>query len=373
MKVLHICNDYAGSKVHMNLIKALSKRGVFQTVYCPVRSASQIGQNQFDSEDVDFYYPYIIRPWYKFVYHIKLAKLYYNLKKSINLQDYNLIHASTLFSDGGLAYKVYKEYGIPYIVAVRNTDFNVFIRVLRHTYPMGHRILRHAKKIVFISSAILRQFEKSSFVKPILHEIKDKIELRPNGIDSYWLEHISQRTKSGHKVLYIGNFSPGKNVVRLIRSVLLVREQQRYKDCHLTIVGGGGNSTDEVEKLINRHPDAISFLGKIDDKDRLASVMRDNDLFAMPSIHETFGLVYLEALSQSLPVVYTKGQGIDGMFDDSIGIAVNPLSINDIKNALMTIMDAPSKFGNSCIDFQAFSWDRIADDYYRQYMSILKN
>ena len=56
--------------------------------------------------------------------------------------------------------------------------------------------------------------------------------------------------------------------------------------------------------------------------------MRSCSVFAMPSIFETFGLVYLEALSQNLPVVYTKGQGIDGMFDNTVGIGVDPLSVD---------------------------------------------
>ena len=32
----------------------------------------------------------------------------------------------------------------------------------------------------------------------------------------------------------------------------------------------------------------------------------------MPSTGETFGLVYIEALSQSLPIIYTKGDGVYG-------------------------------------------------------------
>lgn len=32
----------------------------------------------------------------------------------------------------------------------------------------------------------------------------------------------------------------------------------------------------------------------------------------MPSFKETFGLVYAEALSRFIEVIYTKGQGFDG-------------------------------------------------------------
>jgi len=44
----------------------------------------------------------------------------------------------------------------------------------------------------------------------------------------------------------------------------------------------------------------------------------------MPSITETFGLVYAEALSQGLPVLYTRGQGFDRQFEEGeVGYAVD--------------------------------------------------
>lgn len=51
----------------------------------------------------------------------------------------------------------------------------------------------------------------------------------------------------------------------------------------------------------------------------------------MPSYHETFGLVYIEALTQHLAIVYTKGQGVDGMLDSSVGEAVKASSKANIK------------------------------------------
>ena len=38
----------------------------------------------------------------------------------------------------------------------------------------------------------------------------------------------------------------------------------------------------------------------------------------MPSITETFGLVYGEALSQGLLIIYTKGQGFDGQIKEKL-------------------------------------------------------
>ena len=40
-----------------------------------------------------------------------------------------------------------------------------------------------------------------------------------------------------------------------------------------------------------------------------------NDIFVMPSVTELL-LVYAEAMSQGLPVIYTRGQGFDGQFEE---------------------------------------------------------
>ena len=50
----------------------------------------------------------------------------------------------------------------------------------------------------------------------------------------------------------------------------------------------------------------------------LIEFIGENDIFVMPSINETFGLVYAEAMSQGLPVIYTKGQGFDKQFNDGL-------------------------------------------------------
>ena len=58
-------------------------------------------------------------------------------------------------------------------------------------------------------------------------------------------------------------------------------------------------------------------------------------IFVMPSLTETFGIVFIEALSQGLPLIYTKGQGIDGYFPQGfVGYAYNPL---DVVNGLLKV------------------------------------
>lgn len=378
MKILHISNDFSGSKVHGNLTRALDDIGERQIVYCPIRETRLIGGNQFEGKHIQFIYSICIKSWYKFVYHYKAAKLYRDLKKHVNLKEIDIIHAHTLFSDGALAYKAHKEFGTKYIVAIRNTDINEFIRLMKHAHGMGRKILLHAERIVFISVGLKNSFEKTRFAQSVLERIQDKIVIQPNGIDDYWHEHISREETKGRDVLYIGDFSKNKNVASLAQAVLQLRQEEGFHDIRLVIVGGilyddGRKIDPKLEEIIEKESSSIVTLGKIYDKDRLSEIMRSCGVFAMTSIFETFGLVYIEALSQNLPVVYSKGQGIDGYFDHTVGLGVASKSVEETKAALRTILRNHPDYGNTNVHFEDFEWQNIALNYKSIYSSILEH
>lgn len=378
MKVLHISNGYADSKVHSNLTRALDDLGVEQTVYCPVREERFLGKNQFDGKHISFVFSFCIKSWYKYVYHYKRWKLYRDMQSKVRLKDFDVIHAATLFSDGGLALKAHKKYGIPYIVAVRNTDINLYIRKLKHTHGLGREILASACRIVFISQGEKNEFLQSEFVKHIYGKIVDKIMLQPNGIEGYWHDHINREQRMGHDVLYVGDFSPNKNVVRLAEAILQLRKKEGFEDIRLIVVGGekvgmAWKSDGKTKQIIEEHPEEIKGLGRIYDKNKLLEIMRSSALFAMPSIHETFGLVYIEALSQNLPIVYTKGQGVDGWVDDSVGISVNAQSVDEIRDAIQSILLHPANYSNKNVRFEDYNWSNIAMKYLTVYDEIKKS
>lgn len=373
MKILHISNGYADSKVHSNLTKVLDQMGYEQTIYCPVRSKKELGKYQFEGNYIHFVYSYCIKSWYKYVYHIKAAKLYVDMKSKIDVSKFDIIHAPTFFSDGALAYKAYMEFGVPYVVAVRTTDISVFIEMkLYHTWPMGKRILCNAKRIYFVSPAGMNWLKNTKFGKSIWREIGYKCEVQPNGVENVWIENINKERCKSHKICYVGTFMPRKNLKRVIEAVSLLRQQNGLEDLSLRIIGGGADHDNEIQNLIDEHSEYLEYLGEIFDKQKLILAMRECTLFTMPSIHETFGLVFVEALSQGLPVVYTKNDGIDGYFDESVGIAVNPNSVTEIADAIKTIIENHEQYGNHNVNFDLFDWGVIAEKYLTDYKNILK-
>lgn len=373
MKILHIASDFSNTKVHSNLVKELDGLGVEQVVFNPIRTIRRhtIGKNEFPAQHTRFVYADVVKPYHHYMYHVKQHCLFRELRKRVDVSDINLTHAATLMTDGGVAYKLYRKYHIPYVVALRDTDINGFMDQMPHTWHNARKILLNAKRIFFISQGLQEKVESHKVVKPIFSQIKDKFVLMPNGIDDYYISNVYRGRSTGHNVVYIGDFSKRKNVMRLGEAVLQLSNTGEVKDITLTLVGGGNSGDESVEQMINQHPDVFTYLGKIYDKAKLCDVLRSNQVFAMPSITETFGLVYLEALSQNLPVLYTKGQGIDGLFDDTVGIGVNPTSVQEIVDALKVLLLENNRFSNKCVDFEAFKWSNIAEKYREHYRDLL--
>lgn len=370
MHILHISNGFSNSKVHVNLCKKLGENSIEQTVYCPVRSVKEMGKNAVDIKNTVVLYDLVIRPYHRYAYHFKCHAVFNSLKQKVNLKTVDLCHASTLFTDGGVAYKVFKKFNIPYIVAVRSTDVNVFLNKAPNTWPSAKKTLLNASKIIFVSPALKEKFCKHKYIASFLAKIEDKMVIMRNGIDDYWIDNVnSEQLQNDHQVLYVGTMIRRKNPLMLIQSILDLRT--KYPDIKLNIIGSTGEDEEAVKEYACQNNDTIVYHGQINNKEDLLKNYRANSLFVLPSVAETFGLVYLEALSQNLPVIYTKGDGVDGFLAENNGVGISYPTPENIKEAITEIFNNWSYYSNSGFEFNQYRWNVIAENYITIYNEVL--
>lgn len=96
----------------------------------------------------------------------------------------------------------------------------------------------------------------------------------------------------------------------------------------MRLVGGGGKDHEKVLKIVSENQDIMTFHEQLKDKDILKEYYNNAVIFTMPSSYETFGLVYVEAMLQGLPILYTHNEGIDGFYDEKIGEKVFSIKVS---------------------------------------------
>ncbi|WP_404445702.1 glycosyltransferase [Sutcliffiella horikoshii] len=374
MRVLHLSSYYITNKLYMNLFKQLSTKGLEQDVFIPVKSSNSIGVNQLpkDYKTVHYHYKNIVKPHHKLMYFNKISKQMKEIENEIlEKNDIDIIHAHTIFSDGGSAYKIYKKYNIDYVVSVRSTDINAFYKYGFHLRPFMYKVLLNAKNIVFISNA----YQKKVFEllpQKVLDQIKDKCLIIPNGIDHYWHENARTIDKpvptNRLKLVFVGILDENKNIKTVIKTCEMLNSQGI--DTTLEVFGSGPleqECKDLTKSLAIEQK--VTFHGYITDKTVIADTMEQSDIFVMPSFRETFGLVYIEAMSKGLPVIYSKGEGLDGMFQDGlVGCAVDPNSAAKITDTIHTILSDYESISTRCLkEAKPFNWKNIGGKYFELY------
>lgn len=378
-KILHIINDYSGSTVYMNLIRELDSLGVEQVVYSPVRDKKQIGKNAviLNNRNSKIIYSHILNAHIdRIFYPYKILKIFRDIQKQVDFSQIDFIHAHTWYSDGGVAYFLAKKYNIPFILTVRSTDLNIFYKKLVYLRSFGRRLLAEAKNIILISASSEPKLLELSSLKDVIGKLKDKIHIIPNGVDPYWINNAvvgsSRNACSHHKkinLIYVGTFIERKKLVEIQHAVIQLNKSLHSQQIHLHIVGGGGENEAKVLALVEQQPKYFTYHGKIYDKEKLADLYHSSDIFVMPSMHETFGLVYVEALLQGLPILYMANEGIDGFYSDNIGEKVLVADTPNIVEKLELMIENLNHYDVPTLELQRnHDWAEIA----KQYLSIYK-
>ena len=121
---------------------------------------------------------------------------------------------------------------------------------------------------------------------------------------------IAPRTGDGSlvSVFHLHNWR-GKNLRRLAGAARQLPDGHR-----LAIIGGGSEAHRlAARRAVGTAPDIV-FEGPLDHSTLSARLNRATG-FALPSLRESFGLVFVEALFAGLPIVYPADTAVDGWFD----------------------------------------------------------
>ena len=215
---------------------------------------------------------------------------------------------------------------------------------------------KRAEKLVCRSPHI-----KEKLIK-LYPEFEDKAVVINSGIDENLIVKRNFNPNEKLKVLSVANLIKRKNVDKVIKAC------KGLDKIELTIIGDG-KEKKSLEKLDKN----VKFKGKLS-REEVLEEMKNSDVFILPSVNETLGLVYLEALASGCLTIGTLKDGIDGIIiNDKNGFLTNP-TVKDIKNTLEKIISADKNALNKILENAYFT---IKDNTSRacavKYLQIIIN
>ena len=251
--------------------------------------------------------------------------------------------------------------GIPFVAGVHNSDLEILTNPLYkiHFKKRLEKALYHAKAIACRSFVI-----KDKLLK-LYPEFKNKTFAAPSGIKKEIIKQdFHPINKDKIKVLTCANFKKRKNIDKVIEAC------KGLEGFELTVIGDG-KGRKELEKLDKN----VKFTGYLE-HDKVLSKMRESDIFILPSTGETFGMVYLEAMSQGCITICTKDDGIAGIIKDGEnGFLTLPIS-NEIRKILLNIKNMDDDglktlCYNSLRTIREYTSEKCACEYLQQIFKIL--
>lgn len=364
MKVVHFCSYFYTSTVFKNLITELNRICKNEVLVPYKMDFTYIGfdRKNYQSDGIDIKSFPIFSIFTRLFFSLKVVLYFFSaLWKSV-LSKPDVVHAHTLYSDGVAACFFAKFKKTRLVVTVRNTDINYAARYLPHYKPLIHYVLNSADKIIFISIAHKARFEEEFGIA-----YSEKLTVISNGLESFYIEN-SLMKKSGSdecNAVFVGALNKNKNIKSAIQAfdkVLL----KLNKSGAFFVVGGDEKKFNEVYGVFETKRVSLKFLGRLENTE-IVSVLRASSIFIMPSFHETFGLVYLEAISQCVPVVFSAGEGIDNLFENGqFGFRCDPRVASSIEESIYNcLLKFPSGLSFEVENVvNRFSWASVAASHF---------
>jgi len=287
-------------------------------------------------------------------------------KKNIK---FDLIHAHFTWPSGYAGAKLKEKYNIPLIITTHGYDI--------YDLPFRNELLRKkveyaldsADYIITVSNNNLKYINKLN--------IKTPVRIIPNGFRSdlfYPIPKDHARKKlnlptNKKIILSIGNLVEVKGHRYLIQAMKGTVKQRRDILC---IIVGSGQLKRELEKLIKELnlQDHIKLVGA-KPHEEIPLWMNACDVFVLPSLRESFGIVQIEAIACGKPVVATYNGGSEEIIKNEVGILVESKKSEKLANVLNKALEKEWNIQKIVEYSKKFTLEEISKKILNTYKKVL--
>jgi glycosyltransferase involved in cell wall biosynthesis len=299
-----------------------------------------------------------------------------------NVKRYDVVHSHAVFSyiTGPLAYYARKN-NVPYVIrpiGQLNSSClrkNVLIKSF-YLAVLGKRCLNNARLLHLtsedekVSAQRLNLTVPGAIIPLGMHVPEDSALPARGGFRKLYPDFTNKKL-----IVFLSRLDPIKGLDLLLPALASV---SKGRDDFFAVIAGSGDGVYDaaVRRLASRHKleKKIIFPGFLQGYDKW-SLLRDADIFTLPSYNENFGIAVVEAMAIGVPVVISNQVGIHREVTQyAAGIATSCDS-GEIATALMTLLDDEllrhrmGENGKRLVK-ERFTWEKIGADLREVYEAI---
>ena len=275
----------------------------------------------------------------------------------------NIVHAHKFTFEGIAGWYIARHFDAPLFLSVRaQADRKVF-KYKPFVRPLLRKIAARAFRIYFVSAWFREAFDhyvpgttaKQRRLPNIVRNISPVIVPKPASKGLVSAFNLDTYKIKGTKALLDG-------------FALALKSEPELS---LDIIGGGNAKSFAIiaqmieERGLGKH---VALIGRMANEALLAALPTYRAM-VMPSLSETMGMSYVEALFAGIPILYTKGTALDGYLD-GLDVACTVTSENhfEIAKAIITLWRECDLYREriaSCAQqlFETFDYDTAISHY----------
>ena len=265
--------------------------------------------------------------------------------------------------------------GCPALVVAHDSPWRVFfmdlgLKTLLRAIYAHFLVMPRIRNLAVVSQHIADDCCK-------LHKYNGRLSIIPNGIDDHnVIKTVDKDIRSEAKtIVCVSQWGRLKNAKSLLMAFAILRK--RHGDWRLIAFGSGLDDATAgkwmVDKGIPR--DGVELMG-YNPIDNIRDVLRtEADVFCSPSLEESFGMVFVEAMSQGVPCVGGKESGaVPWVIGDagSVCDVKKPEELADCIESLMLDANLRRRYSTNGIDRvrREFTMSAVVDAYEREIFYI---
>ena len=378
MKIAQVVSTFppyeAGiGNVCYNVSKKLGEFGHDVEVFVPLKN-----DNILDDSNLPFKINYV-----KPIFTIGNASLFPSL--NYILKKFDIIHLHYPFFGGDFLVKnAAKKNNIPFVLTYHqdvygDTLFKIIIFKL-YNFVFQKMIFKNATKIIGLSKDHIHNSQVKNLVS-----LDTNLSICPNGINLSDFEDKSTilnirkdlNINDHHKIIVFVGALDKPHYFKGLDMLLEVMKEISHK-AHLVVIGDG----DQKEKYIclakNYNIEKnVSFIGRLPNTE-VVTYLKQTDFLVLPSIDtESFGLVLIEAMACSKPVIASNLHGVRAVVQNGVnGLLFKKGDVIDLVkkvNYLLDNKDVAKKYGKNGREIveDLYTWDKVVRKHEEIYLQCL--